>query len=161
MMGYWNAPEETAQVLRDGWLWTGDLATVDEDGFLFIVSRKKDIIKSGAYRIGPNQIESVLAEHAAVAEVAVVGAPDVLLGEAIVAYVVLKEGATASERDLLAHCHARLPAYKVPKRYELVSTLPRTTSGKVQKHVLREMEEKRAAARGTADLADPEQGSNS
>ncbi len=148
MQGYWDSPEETEKVLRAGWLWTGDLATVDEDGYIFIVSRKKDIIKSGAYRIGPNHIESVLVEHPAVAEAAVVGAPDKLLGEAIVAYVIPKPEAEVSERDLLSHCHERLPAYKVPKRFELRQSLPKTTSGKIQKHVLRDQEADAARERG-------------
>jgi long-chain acyl-CoA synthetase len=151
MTGYWNSPEETRTVLRDGWLWTGDLATVDADGYIFIVSRKKDIIKSGAYRIGPNHIESVLVEHPAVAEAAVVGAPDKLLGEAIVAYVIPVPEAHLTERDLLEHCHERLPAYKVPKRFELRETLPKTTSGKIQKHVLRDQEAEAAKARGEVD----------
>lgn len=148
MEGYWNSPEETATVLRDGWLWTGDLAKVDEDGYIFIVSRKKDIIKSGAFRIGPNHIESVLVEHPAIAEVAVVGAPDKLLGEAIVAYVLLKPDTNVSERDLLEHCHARLAGYKIPKRFVFAETLPKTTSGKIQKHVLRAREEAAARERG-------------
>jgi acyl-CoA synthetase (AMP-forming)/AMP-acid ligase II len=148
MMGYWGGDAETATVLRDGWLWTGDLANVDEDGFIFIVSRKKDIIKSGAFRIGPNHIESVLIEHQAVEEVAVVGAPDKLLGEAIVAYIIFRPDTHVTERDLLEHCHERLPGYKVPKRFEIVESLPKTTSGKVQKHVLREREEQMARERG-------------
>jgi acyl-CoA synthetase (AMP-forming)/AMP-acid ligase II len=148
MLGYWGSPEETAGVLRDGWLWTGDLATVDDEGYVFIVSRKKDIIKSGAYRIGPNSIETVLAEHPAVAEAAVVGAPDKLLGEAIVAYVIPRPETELTERDLTAHCHDRLPSYKIPKVFKLTQDLPRTTSGKVQKHVLREQEEKLARERG-------------
>lgn len=148
MEGYWESPGETASVLREGWLWTGDLATVDDDGYIFIVSRKKDIIKSGAFRIGPNHIESVLAEHPAIAEVAVVGAPDKLMGEAIVAYILLKPETNVSERDLLEHCHARLPGYKIPKRYEFAESLPKTTSGKIQKHILRDREEAAARERG-------------
>lgn len=145
MKGYWKSEEETELVLHDGWLWTGDLATVDDDGYIFIVSRKKDIIKSGAYRIGPNGIESVLIEHPSVAEAAVIGTPDTLMGEAIIAYVVLKPETHLTERDLTTHCHERLPSYKIPKRFELVESLPKTTSGKVQKHVLREQEERRSA----------------
>lgn len=148
MMGYWNSPEETAQVLRDGWLWTGDLATVDDDGYVFIVSRKKDIIKSGAFRIGPNSIESALIEHPLVAEVAVVGAPDKLMGEAIVAYIVLKPESIVNEKEMMKHCHSLLPAYKVPKVYKFVETLPKTASGKIQKHVLRDQEESLARERG-------------
>jgi acyl-CoA synthetase (AMP-forming)/AMP-acid ligase II len=148
MLGYWNSPDETRSVLRDGWLWTGDLATVDDEGFVFIVSRKKDIIKSGAYRIGPIGIESVLAEHPAVAEAAVVGAPDKLLGEAIVAYVIVRPEADLTERDLMAHCHERLPSYKIPKTFKFAQDLPRTTSGKVQKHLLKEQEERLARERG-------------
>jgi acyl-CoA synthetase (AMP-forming)/AMP-acid ligase II len=148
MAGYWKSPEETATVLRDGWLWTGDLAQVDEDGFIFIVSRKKDIIKSGAYRIGPNHIESVLVEHDALAEVAVIGVPDKLMGEAIVAYVILKPDTNVSDRDLLEHCHDRLPGYKIPKRFVFAESLPKTTSGKIQKHVIREQEEQLARERG-------------
>jgi long-chain acyl-CoA synthetase len=148
MLGYWNSPEETAQVLKNGWLWTGDLARVDEDGYIFIVSRKKDIIKSGAFRIGPNGIESALIEHRDVAEVAVVGAPDKLMGEAIVAYVVLKPESGISEHDLTVHCREHLPAYKVPKVFKIVDSLPKTASGKVQKHILREQEEALAIERG-------------
>lgn len=151
MMGYWESPASTAEVIREGWLWTGDLATVDDDGYIFIVSRKKDIIKSGAFRIGPNSIESALIEHPAVAEVAVVGAPDKLMGEAIVAYVVLKPETEVSERDLIAHCHGRLPSYKIPKRFVFSDNLPKTTSGKVQKHVLRDREEELAQERGELD----------
>jgi len=145
MMGYWGSPEETAQVVKDGWLHTGDLATVDEDGYIFIVSRKKDIIKHGAFRIAPNGIESVLVQHPAVAEAAVVGTPDPLMGEAIVAYLVLKPDEAVEEQALVAFCRGLLPTFKIPKIFRMVRELPKTPSGKVQKHVLRDREETQAS----------------
>ncbi len=133
MAGYWGKPEETARVLRDGDLWTGDLARVDEEGYLYIVSRKSDMIKSGAHRIAPKEIEEILLENPAVHEAAVVGAPDEILGESIKACVVLKDGAACTARDLLRHCKRHLPAFKVPHEVVFFRELPKTASGKIRK----------------------------
>ncbi|NLX19451.1 MAG: acyl--CoA ligase [Desulfobulbus sp.] len=137
MAGYWNRPEETREVLRPEGLWTGDLATCDEEGFLYIVSRKSDLIKSGSHRIGPKEIEDVLAEHAAVHEAAVIGIPDEILDERICACVVLRPGCQCSEKELKFHCKKFLAQYKVPHEVIFVADLPKTTSGKIQKSELR------------------------
>jgi len=136
MLGYWNQPAETKKVLKDDGLHTGDLARTDEDGYLYIVSRKSDMIKSGAHRISPKEIEEILAEHADVIESAVIGVPDSILGENIKAVVVLKSGSKTSQKDILKHCRLNLPAFKVPKIVEFRENLPKTSSGKIKKHVL-------------------------
>jgi acyl-CoA synthetase (AMP-forming)/AMP-acid ligase II len=138
MLGYWNQPEETAKVLKHDGLHTGDLARIDEDGFIYIVGRSSEMIKSGAHRISPKEIEVILAEHDAVMESAVIGIPDQILGESIKAIVVLRDGMKVTERDILIHCSRNLPAFKVPKVIEFVKSLPKTTSGKIQKHLLKE-----------------------
>lgn len=137
MTGYWEKPEETAKVLRNGRLYTGDLATVDEDGYIYILSRKSDMIKSGAHRIAPREIEEVILEHPDVFEAAVVGMQDAILGEAIHAYVVMKEGCTCTEKELMRWCSENLPTYKVPKNFHFAESLPKTESGKIKKHELK------------------------
>ncbi|MBI4831519.1 MAG: long-chain-fatty-acid--CoA ligase [Candidatus Lindowbacteria bacterium] len=138
MKGYWKMSEATADVLRDGRLHTGDLATVDEDGFIYIVDRKKDMIISGGLNIYPREIEDVLFAHPAVLEAAVIGVPDEKWGEAVKALVVLKPGASCTEEEMIDHCKANLASYKKPKSVEFCDTLPRNPSGKVLKRVLRE-----------------------
>jgi fatty-acyl-CoA synthase len=139
MNGYWNRPEETARVLRDGWLRTGDLGRLDDEGYLWIVGRAKDIIISGGENIDPVEIERCLIEHPDVAEVAVIGLPDPEWGEQVVAVVVPRRGATISGADLIEFVRPRLAGYKRPKRVELVDALPRTAStGKLQKAILRD-----------------------
>ena len=137
MAGYWNRPEETKEVLRPEGLWTGDLARSDDEGFLSIVSRKSDLIKSGSHRIGPKEIEDVLSEHVAVHEVAVIGIPDEILDERICACIVLRPGCECSEKELKVHCKKLLPQYKIPHNIIFVGDLPKTTSGKIQKNELR------------------------
>lgn len=137
MVGYWQRPEETREVLKSEGLWTGDLARCDEEGFLYIVSRKSDLIKSGSHRIGPKEIEDVLTEHAAVHEVAVIGIPDEILDERICACIILRPGWECSEKELKAHCQKHLPRYKIPHDIIFLGDLPRTTSGKIQKNELR------------------------
>lgn len=139
MAGYWQRPEETKEVLRPEGLWTGDLARSDEDGFLYIVSRKSDLIKSGSHRIGPKEIEDVLSEHIAVHEVAVIGIPDEILDERICACIVLRPGCECSEKELKVHCKKHLPQYKIPHEVIFCGDLPKTTSGKIQKNELRVM----------------------
>lgn len=143
MAGYWNQQEATAKVLRSQGLWTGDLARRDEDGYLYIVSRKSDIIKSGSHRIGPKEIEDTLAAHEAVHEVAVVGVPDEILDERIRACVVLNHGAECSEKELVKHCRRILPAYKVPHEVVYYDELPKTPTGKILKIQLIPDEKKR------------------
>jgi len=138
MKGYWKMPEATADVLKDGRLHTGDLATVDEDGFIYIVDRKKDMIISGGLNIYPREIEDILFEHPAVLEAAVIGIPDEKWGESVRALVVLKPGTSCDENELIAHCKNNLGSYKKPKNIEFVDSLPRNPSGKVLKRVLRE-----------------------
>ncbi|GAM10591.1 long-chain-fatty-acid--CoA ligase [Geobacter sp. OR-1] len=137
MLGYWGQPEATAEVLRDGRLWTGDLATIDAEGYLYLHGRKSEMIKSGAHRIAPREIEDVLLEHEAVLESAVIGVDDDILGESIVACVVLKQSDACSEKDLINHCHRILPAFKVPHRIKFCIELPKTESGKVKKTELK------------------------
>ncbi|RUM89190.1 MAG: AMP-dependent synthetase [Thermodesulfatator sp.] len=141
MSGYWRRPEETAKVLRQEGLWTGDLAYKDSDGYLYIVSRKSDIIKSGAHRIGPQEIEDVIMEHGTVSEVAVIGIPDEILGEKIKACVVLKKGQKCTVKELRKHCRAILPAYKVPHTIEFLPDLPKTSTGKIKRSALRDRQE--------------------
>jgi long-chain acyl-CoA synthetase len=136
MSGYWNDPEATRQVLADGWLRTGDLAYRDAEGYFYIQGRKSDMIKSGAHRIHPQEIEELIAELHDVAEVAVIGVDDEILGQVVKAYIVPKPGATLDVMHVKAHCHKRLATYKIPKYVELVSELPKTTSGKIRKHLL-------------------------
>lgn len=138
MVGYWKDQEATREVLRPEGLRTGDMARVDEDGYVFIVGRRNDMIKSGSYRIHPQEIEEVLLEVEGVSEVAVVGCPDKIQGEVPVAYVVLAaNGPAVTEEEILDHCRTSLPRYKRPREIRLVSTLPRTTSGKVKRHEIR------------------------
>ena len=137
MAGYWENPDETAKVLREEGLWTGDLATQDEEGYLYIVSRRSDLIKSGSHRIGPKEIEDVILEHEAIHEVAVIGVEDEILGEAIKACVVLKPDVTCSDKDIIKHCRKNLQMFKVPTTVDFFNELPKTPTGKIQKTVLK------------------------
>ncbi|WP_324716153.1 long-chain fatty acid--CoA ligase [Carboxydochorda subterranea] len=138
MKGYWQRPEETAAVLRDGWLLTGDLAQMDDDGYFRIVDRKKDLIIAGGFNIYPREVEEVLYEHPAVREAAVVGVTDPYRGETVKAYVVLKEGHAVTAAELEAFCRERLAAYKVPRLFDFRDELPKTLVGKVLRRALRE-----------------------
>jgi long-chain acyl-CoA synthetase len=146
MTGYWNRPDETAIVLRDHvvdgasrrFLHTGDLGYLDEDGYLFIVDRKKDLIKTSGYQVWPREVEETIAAHPAVAEVGVAGVPDATKGEAVKAWVVLRQGQTVSEADLRAFCRQSLAPYKVPAHVEFRADLPKTMVGKVLRRALRE-----------------------
>jgi long-chain acyl-CoA synthetase len=146
MLGYWNQPGESSNALRehtiDGvtrrWLHTGDLGYMDDDGYVFIVDRKKDLIKTSGYQVWPREIEEVLASHPAVAEVGVAGVADATKGEAVKAWVVLRVGQTASEADLRAFCREKLAPYKVPSKVEFRPELPKTMVGKVLRRSLRD-----------------------
>ena len=144
-LGYWNRPEETAQTLKDGWLFTGDVARMDEEGYFYIVDRKKDMIIAGGYNIYPREVEEVLYQHPAVKEAAVVGVPDAYRGETVKAFLVLKEGyeGEVGEDELKAFARERLAAYKVPKLWEFREELPKTAVGKILRRLLRAEEESR------------------
>jgi long-chain acyl-CoA synthetase len=137
MTGYWNDPEATAAVLRDGWLHTGDVGHLDADGYLYITDRIKDIIIKGAENISPRQIEETLHTHPAVAEVAVIGLPDPKLGEEVCAIVVLRAGQTATEAELREHAGKFMHRFRVPGLIVFRKDLPKSGVGKVLKRELR------------------------
>lgn len=139
MKGYHNMPTETANALRDGWLYTGDIAYMDEDGYFYIVDRKKELIKPGGFQVWPREVEEVIQEHPKVLEVGVAGIPDAFSGEAVKAWVVVKPGETLSEDDVREWCKGQLAAYKVPKQVEFMDELPKTTVGKILRRELARM----------------------
>src|SRR6202451_835739 len=141
MKGYWGNPEATAEAIKDGWFRTGDMARVDEDGYYFIVDRKKSLIIRGGYNVYPREIEEVLHEHPAVAEVAVIGIPDASLGEEVGAAVALKPGATATPEELRSWARDRVAAYKYPRRVWLVDALPKGPTGKILRREVQPPEE--------------------
>jgi long-chain acyl-CoA synthetase len=138
MKGYWNRPDETQKALKDGWLFTGDLARMDQDGYFYIVDRKKDMIIAGGYNIYPREVEEVLYGHEAVQEAAVVGVPDPYRGETVAAFIVLKEAyrGKVTEKDIEAFCRANLAAYKVPRIIQFRDSLPKSSVGKTLKREL-------------------------
>ncbi|OPA76938.1 long-chain fatty acid--CoA ligase [Paenibacillus selenitireducens] len=143
MKGYWNRPDETAHVLRDGWLYTGDMGTMDEDGFFAIVDRKKDVIIASGFKIYPREIDEVLYEHPSIKEAVAIGIPDEYRGETVKAFIVLREGATVTLEEIDAWCRERLAAFKVPRVIEFRDSLPKTIIGKVLRRKLLEEELKR------------------
>jgi acyl-CoA synthetase (AMP-forming)/AMP-acid ligase II len=138
MKGYWNRPDATADALRDGWLYTGDLASVDKEGFVYIQDRKKDMIISGGENIYPAEIEKVLVGHPALADAAVIGLPSGKWGESPAAIVVAKPGETPSAPDVIAYCKGKLAGYKIPRVVEFVDEIPRNPTGKILKRILRD-----------------------
>ncbi|MDY7223643.1 AMP-binding protein [Halalkalibacterium halodurans] len=143
MKGYWNRPEETNATLQNGWLYTGDMGYKDEEGYFYIVDRKKDMIIAGGFNIYPREVEEVLYAHAKVQEAVVIGVPDEYRGETVKAFIVVKEGESVSEKELNDYCRTHLAAYKVPRKYEFRDDLPKTMVGKVLKRVLIEEETKK------------------
>ena len=137
MMGYWKQPEQTARTIRDGWLHTGDIGYRDEEGYIFLMDRKNDVVISGGENIYPNEVERALLSHKTIADAAVIGIPDEKFGEALLAICVLHEGAHLDEDSLIAHCRDHLAGYKVPRQYAVVEELPRNPSGKVLRTELR------------------------
>ncbi len=137
--GYYENPAATAETFRDGWLFTGDVGYLDEDGYLFVVERKKDLIIRGGLNIYPKDVEEVIHKHPAVLEAAVVGVPDVRMGEEVCAFLVRRSGAQLTAADLIAHCQANLAKYKTPKYVEFVDDLPKTGLGKIQKKEIRKI----------------------
>jgi len=158
MLGYWQRPDETKEMLRtddrgERLLYTGDLGYLDADGYLFIVDRKKDLIKTSGYQVWPREIEEVISTHPSVAEVGVVGLPDQMKGETVKAFVVLRPGTTASEVEIKSFCRERLAPYKLPSQIEFVTDLPKTQVGKVLRRELKQREVGRATTRSFSDKA--------
>jgi len=151
MQAYWNRPDETAQVLRDGWLLTGDMAVMDEEGYFSIVDRKKELIIAGGYNIYPREVEEVLYEHPKILEVCVAGVPDSYRGEIVKAFVVLRPGEEASTDEIREFAKARLAAYKVPRAVEFRDELPKTLIGKVLRRALIEEEQAKQKAESGAE----------
>jgi long-chain acyl-CoA synthetase len=138
--GYYKMPEETANAIKDGWLYTGDIGKMDEEGYFYIVDRKKDMVIAGGYNIYPREIDEVLFEHPKVLEACAVGIPDPYRGETIKAFVVLKPGETLTEEEVIKYCGEKLAKYKVPKKVEFMASLPKSGVGKVLRKELRAME---------------------
>lgn len=140
MRGYWNKPGETANVLRDGWLYTGDLAVMDTDGFFKIVGRKKEMIDASGYKVYPDEVDRVLMSHPAVLEAATIGVPDTKRGESVKSFVVLRPGMRASVEELAAHCRQSLAPYKVPREIEFRAELPKSAALKILRRELQDEE---------------------
>ena len=138
MKGYWKEPEETKKVLKNGWFYTGDMASFDEDKYIYISGRKKDIIISGGENITPKQVEDIIYKHLAVESAAVIGVPDPVWGEAVKAVIVLKKGKKATEDEIIKLCKEELAHYKAPKSVDFVKSLPVTHTGKIKRWELRE-----------------------
>lgn len=146
MAGYWRKPEETAEALAGGWMHSGDIAIMDQNGWFYLIDRKKDMINASGFKVWPREVEDVLYQHAAVREAAVVGEPDDYRGETVVAYVSLQPGVVVESAALIAHCRDQLAAYKCPRDVRVLDDLPKTVSGKIQRKLLRDL----AGARATA-----------
>lgn len=140
MTGYYNRPEETAEALQDGWFYTGDIGYMDEEGYLFIVDRKKDMIIAGGFNIYPRDIDEVLFEHPKIVEACAVGLPDPYRGETVKAFVVVREGETLTEEEVVSYCREKLAPYKVPRVVEFMDELPKSAIGKVLRRELKTME---------------------
>jgi fatty-acyl-CoA synthase len=138
LTGYWNNPDATAEALEGGWFHTGDGGSIDEEGYLTISDRKKDVIITGGENVASIEVEDVIFSNPAVAEVAVIGIPDDKWGELVTALIVRAEGQQATEEEIIAHCRGRIAGYKIPKRVEFREDIPRTATGKIQKFKLRE-----------------------
>jgi acyl-CoA synthetase (AMP-forming)/AMP-acid ligase II len=138
MDGYYKDPQLTAEVLKDGWFYTGDLGRRDKEGLYYIVGRKKDMIKVSGQIVFPAEIEEAIHKHPSIREAAVIGVPDALRGEAVKAFVVLKEGADAAEQDLKQFCRQHLAHFKLPQDFVFVGSLPKTRTGKVDKTLLKQ-----------------------
>jgi len=153
MLGYWQHPAETKETIRDGRLCTGDTGYLDKDGYLFIVDRKKDVIKPSGFQVWPREVEEVIPSHPAVSEVGVGGVPDEYQGEAVKAWIVLGPGQRATAEEIRAFCRKKLTGYKVPKQIEFVESLPKTIIGKVLRRALvgKEKSERKAVIRERRD----------
>ena len=142
MQGYFRRPEETAEVMRDGWFLTGDIGQMDVDGYFYLVDRAKDMINVSGFKVWPSEVEELFMKHPDVSEAAVIGIPDPDSGEAVKTFAVLKEGAQVTEQELIAFCRNRIAVYKAPCLVEFVDSLPRNPAGKILKRELRAREQK-------------------
>ncbi len=140
MMGYYKKPAETAAALKDGWFFSGDIGKFDEDGYLTIVDRKKDMIIAGGYNIYPVELDDVLMSHPQVLEACTIGIPDDYRGETVKAFIVAKPGESLTEADVVSYCKKNLAAYKVPKIIEFIDELPKSAVGKILRRKLKDME---------------------
>ncbi|MCX7598689.1 MAG: long-chain fatty acid--CoA ligase [Armatimonadetes bacterium] len=147
MLGYWNDPEMTAQAIRDGWLHTGDLARLDEDGYIYIVDRKKDMVIVGGMNVYPREVEDVIYQVPGVADAAVVGVPSGIKGEDVVAFVTLQEGASTQPEEIIEHCRQHLAPFKVPREVVIVPELPKTAVGKILRREVRDLARQMLGAR--------------
>jgi long-chain acyl-CoA synthetase len=139
MQGYWNKPEETAEVLKDNWLYSGDIGKMDEDGYFYITDRKKDMIIYKGYNVYPRELEEAIFTHPAVAQCAVVGKPDLDVGEAPVAFIQLKQAAEATAEEVMAHTNSQVAAYKKIREVKFLDAIPVSAAGKVLKRELRDL----------------------
>jgi long-chain acyl-CoA synthetase len=137
MKGYWNKPEETAKAIRNGWLHTGDIGKMDDEGYFYITDRLKDMINAAGFNVYPNEVEQVIYQHPSVQEAAVYGVADPIRGETVHASIVLKEGMQASEESLIEFLRSNMAAYKVPRKIILTNELPKSPTGKILKRILR------------------------
>ncbi len=147
MIGYYKRPEETAEALRGGWFHTGDIGYMDEEGYLYVVDRKKDMVIAGGFNIYPREVDEVLYEHPKIQEACAVGLPDPYRGETLKAFIVLRKGETMTEEEVLSYCRTKLTAYKVPRSVAFLEELPKSAIGKVLRRQLREMELSKGKAR--------------
>ena len=138
MKGYWGKPADTAHALRGGWLHSGDIGTMDDDGYVFIVDRVKDMINVSGFKVWPAEVENCLYQHPAIKELAVYGAPHPQKGESVRAAVVLRDEASATPEEIIDYCRDRLAVYKAPERVDIVAVLPKSATGKILKRVLRD-----------------------
>jgi len=143
MSGYYKKPDETAKTLRDGWFYTGDIGFLDDEGYLTISDRKKDIIIAGGFNIYPQEIDEVLFRHQKISEACCIGIPDSYRGETVKAYIVLKPGMTLTVEEVKAYCKGELAPYKVPTQVEFVDQLPKSTIGKILRREVKEIERKK------------------
>jgi long-chain acyl-CoA synthetase len=139
MQGYWNKPEETAEVLKDNWLYSGDIGKMDEDGYFYITDRKKDMIIYKGYNVYPRELEETIFTHPAVEQCAVIGKPDLNVGEAPVAFVQLKKGTEATAEEVMEHTNSQVAAYKKIREVKFVDAIPVSAAGKVLKRELRDL----------------------
>ncbi|EDN72690.1 Beta-ketoacyl synthase [Beggiatoa sp. SS] len=147
MLGYWNCPAETAQVLKEGWFHTGDIGRIDEEGYFYLVDRIKDMVNVGGLKVYPSEVENMLYQHPAVAEVAVYGVPEPLLGEQVIANIIPKSGIAVTTEEIVAFCRQNMADFKVPNLVELVESLPKGRTGKILKKILREQFKPRSSKR--------------
>jgi len=138
MKGYWGKPKDTAWALRSGWLHSGDIGRMDDENYVYIVDRVKDMINVSGFKVWPAEVENMLYRHPAVKELAVYGVPDAVKGEKVGVAIVLKDGATASAEDIVAYCREKLAVYKAPERVDFVRELPKSATGKILKRILRD-----------------------